>query len=176
MKTKIKLCQGVPSAVICLRRDFCPADKLWISICHCERKTGDPAGYCVPAGSPFLTNFQVPPKMSKYTSVKNREFDEIVVFSAGFENSSVRGARFAFEITLLQAIMLTLMLVCAFPPRVHSIPWGPLNKNSKRRELSVFNRVDGFLSGNPKYRYKACEKCRGDAAQKDNSDLANSVT
>ena len=46
----------------------------------------------------------------------------------------------------------------------------------KRRELSVFNRVDRFLSGNPKYRYKACEKCRGDAAQKDNSDLANSVT
>ena len=49
-------------------------------------------------------------------------------------------------------------------------------KTPKRRKLSVFNRVDGFLSGNPKYRYKACEKCRGDAAQKDNSDLANSVT
>ena len=49
-------------------------------------------------------------------------------------------------------------------------------KTPKRRELSVFNRVDRFLSGYPKYRYKACEKCRGDAAQKDNSDLANSVT
>ena len=49
-------------------------------------------------------------------------------------------------------------------------------KTPKRRKLSVFNRVDRFLSGNPKYRYKACEKCRGDAAQKDNSDLANSVT
>ena len=49
-------------------------------------------------------------------------------------------------------------------------------KTPKRRKLSVFNRVDRFLSGNPKYRYKACKKCRGDAAQKDNSDLANSVT
>ena len=49
-------------------------------------------------------------------------------------------------------------------------------KTPKRRKLSVFNRVDRFLSGNPKYRYKTCEKCRGDAAQKDNSDLANTVT
>ena len=31
----------------------------------------------------------------------------------------------AFEITLSQAIMLTLLLVCAFSPRVHSIPRGP---------------------------------------------------
>ena len=36
-----------------------------------------------------------------------------------------RGANCAFEITLSQAIMLTLMLVCAFSPRVHSIPRGP---------------------------------------------------
>ena len=35
-------------------------------------------------------------------------------------------AHCAFEITLLQAIMLTLLLVCAFSPRVHSIPRGPL--------------------------------------------------
>ena len=69
-------------------------------------------------------------------------------------------------------------------PREHTVSRGvPVShelsgswKNSKRRKLSVFNRVDGFLSGYPKYRYKACEKCRGDAAQKDNSDLANSVT
>ena len=43
------------------------------------------------------------------------------------------GAHFAFEITLLQAIMLTLLLVCSFSPRVHSIPRGPL-----------FSRVFGF--------------------------------
>ena len=36
-----------------------------------------------------------------------------------------RGANCAFEITLSQAIMLTLVLVCAFSPRVHSIPQGP---------------------------------------------------
>ena len=34
-------------------------------------------------------------------------------------------AHCSFEITLLQAIMLTLLLVCAFSPRVHSIPRGP---------------------------------------------------
>ena len=122
-------------------------------------------------------------RQQKNLLIKNREFDEIVVFSAGSENSSVRVARFAFEITLSRTITLTLMLVCSFSPRVHSIPRGTFShefsgswKNSKKRELSVFNRVDGFLSGNPKYRYKACEKCRGDAAQKDNSDLANTVT
>ena len=36
------------------------------------------------------------------------------------------GAHCAFEITLLQTIMLTLLLVCAFSPRVQSIPRGPL--------------------------------------------------
>ena len=38
-----------------------------------------------------------------------------MVFSAGFENSSVRGAHCTFEITLSQAITLTLLLVCSFP-------------------------------------------------------------
>ena len=36
-----------------------------------------------------------------------------------------RGAHCAFEITLSWAITLTLLLVCAFSPRVHSIPRGP---------------------------------------------------
>ena len=51
---------------------------------------------------------------------------------------------FAFEITLSRAITLTLLLVCAFSPRVHSIPRGPINefsgsvKTPKRRELSPF--------------------------------------
>ena len=111
--------------VICLRRDICPADKLWISICHCERKTGDPTGTQYPVGSPCFHGFSTSAEKAQIPFIKNREFDEIVVFSAGFENSSVRGARFAFEITLLQAIMLTLMLVCSFSPRVHSIPRGP---------------------------------------------------
>ena len=38
-----------------------------------------------------------------------------------------RVARFAFEITLSLAITLTLLLVCSFSPRVHSIPRGPQN-------------------------------------------------
>ena len=34
-------------------------------------------------------------------------------------------AHFAFEIALSGATMLTLLLVCSFSPRVHSIPRGP---------------------------------------------------
>ena len=108
-------------------------------------------------------------------------------------------AHCAFEITLSQTITLTLLLVCSFSPRVHSIPRGPhfprifkfrrkganiqalktdnlmdfwgswqvltrartlayvteqgSAKTPKRRELSVFNRVDGFLSGDKLLRY-----------------------
>ena len=36
-----------------------------------------------------------------------------------------RVAHRTFEITLLQAIMLTLLLVCSFSPKVQSIFWGP---------------------------------------------------
>ena len=36
-----------------------------------------------------------------------------------------RVAHFAFEVTLSLAIMLALLLVCSFAPRVHSIPRGP---------------------------------------------------
>ena len=56
---------------------------------------------------------------------KSQNFDEIMVFSAGFENSSVRGAHRTLEITFSGTITLTLLLVCAFSPRVHSIPRGP---------------------------------------------------
>ena len=38
---------------------------------------------------------------------------------------SVHVAHCTFEITLLQAIMLTLLLVCSFSPKVQSIFWGP---------------------------------------------------
>ena len=37
----------------------------------------------------------------------------------------VRVAHFASEIALSGAIILTLLLVCSFSPRVHSIPRGP---------------------------------------------------
>ena len=42
------------------------------------------------------------------------------------EQPRPRVAHFAFEITLSQAITLTLLLVCSFSPRVQSIPRGPL--------------------------------------------------
>ena len=50
-----------------------------------------------------------------------------VTFLGKFLRGRVRVAHFVFKITLSQAITLTLMLVCAFSPRVHSIPRGPHN-------------------------------------------------
>ena len=54
-------------------------------------------------------------------------------------NGAAHGAHCAFEITLLQAIMLTLLFVCAFSPRVHSIPRGPLflKLTTKRHKVSA---------------------------------------
>ena len=53
-------------------------------------------------------------KRRKYTSIKNRECV----------------AHCAFEITLSRTITLTLLLVCSFSPRVHSIPAGaPFSTN-----------------------------------------------
>ena len=50
-----------------------------------------------------------------------------------------RVAHFAFEIVLSGAITLTLLLVCAFSPRVHSIPRGPLflKLTTKRHKVSA---------------------------------------
>ena len=47
-------------------------------------------------------------------------------------------AHFTFEIALSGAIMLTLLLVCAFSPRVHSIPRGPLPIKSQNFDEIVF--------------------------------------
>ena len=58
-------------------------------------------------------------------------------FFRGSENPRVRGAHCTFEITLLQAIMLTLLLVCAFSPKVQSIFWGPHNGQCLAMTLSA---------------------------------------
>ena len=122
-----------------LRRDVClwhVADKK----CYCEWKQGYPASTQYPAGTPitprndiecFARVIKVFPKIKApfwvllITRRKRREFDDFLGFFAGSENPSVRVAHFVFEITLSQAITLTLLLVCAFSPRVHSIPRGP---------------------------------------------------
>ena len=63
-------------------------------------------------------------KRRKYTSIKNRECV----------------AHCAFEITLSRTITLTLLLVCSFSPRVHSIPRGPLSLKSQNfDEIVVFS-------------------------------------
>ena len=60
----------------------------------------------------------------------------------------MRVAHFVFEITLLQAIMLTLLLVCSFSPRVHSIPRGPrilLHRNHSSVATKNPTKYVGFL-------------------------------
>ena len=54
-------------------------------------------------------------------------------------NGAAHGAHCTFEIALSLAAMLTLMLVCAFSPRVHSIPRGPLflKLTTKRHKVTV---------------------------------------
>ena len=47
-----------------------------------------------------------------------------VFFVVGLSRAA-HGAHCTFKIALSQSIMITLMLVCAFSPRVHSIPRGP---------------------------------------------------
>ena len=62
-------------------------------------------------------------------------------------------AHCTFEITLLQAIMITLLLVCSFSPKVQSIFWGPriclgalsLNKAMLRQILILRRFVRYFF-------------------------------
>ena len=64
-----------------------------------------------------------------------------------------RVAHCTFEITLLQAIMLTLLFVCSFSPKVQSIFWGPricdsalsLNKAMLRQILILRRFVRYFF-------------------------------
>jgi|GEM_PF-4752526 len=73
-----------------------------------------------------------------------------------------RVAHCTFEITLLQAIMLTLLLVCSFSPKVQSIFWGPricdsalsLNKAMLRQILIL-----RLVSQKPRLKWWFCGYC-----------------
>ena len=54
-----------------------------------------PHGYTVSRGVPIFHEFSSFAKKA-HIIIKNREFDEIVFFSAGFENPSVRVAQLRF--------------------------------------------------------------------------------
>ena len=116
-----------------------------------------PHKYTVSRGVPDYARTEIKkiltPKGENYIiySVKSQNFDEIVFFSAGSENSSVRVAHFVFEITLSVAITLTLLLVCSFSPRVHSIPRGPrfsrifgFRKNAEKAQIIAFYTRDMY--------------------------------
>ena len=94
-----------------------------------------------------------------FTRRKRREFDDFLGFFAGSENPSVRGALCTFEITLSQAITLTLLLVCAFSPRVHSNPAGSpltdfrvLQKRRKGANYRRFYRIQNNVRRSVKRR------------------------
>ena len=73
-----------------------------------------------------------------------------------------RVAHCTFEITLLQTIMLTLLLVCSFSPKVQSIFWGPricdiallLNKAMLRQILIL-----RLVSQKPRLKWWFCGYC-----------------
>ncbi len=67
-------------------------------------------------------------------------------------------AHFVFKITLLQAIMLTLLLVCSFSPKVQSIFWGPRYIDCARISLLTAKNpteTSGFFGGEREIRLTA---------------------
>ena len=68
-------------------------------------------------------------------------------------NGAAHGAHCTFEIALSLAAMLTLMLVCAFSPRVHSIPRGPtfLKLTTKRHNVSA--KIDTLHNARKRKRF-----------------------
>ncbi len=82
-----------------------------------------PHGYTVSRGVPkipkkseFLDSNSL--KTARNFSLKSQNFDGFLGFFVGSENPSVRVAHCTFEITLSGTITLTLLLVCAFSPKV----------------------------------------------------------
>ena len=64
--------------------------------------------------------------------------------------SRVHVAHFSFKIALSGAIMLTLLLVCSFSPRVHSIPRGPrilLRRITLPKQQKTRQNMSGFCGG-----------------------------
>ena len=86
----------------------------------------------------LLLAYSFSPKVRKYLlgspAPKKSEF---LMFNFP-KTARIASHNFAFEITLSQAITLTLLLVCAFSPRVHSIPRGPLPIKSQNFDEIVF--------------------------------------
>ena len=60
-----------------------------------------------------------------------------------------RVAHFAFEVTLSLAIMLALLLVCSFSPRVHSIPRGSPILKKRIKMMCCFCCMGQFMGENP---------------------------
>ena len=68
-------------------------------------------------------------------------------------NGAAHGAHCTFEITLLQAITLTLLFVCALSPRVHSIPRGPLFLKSTTKRHKVSAKINTLHNARKRKRF-----------------------
>ncbi len=87
-----------------------------------------------------------------------------IPYPHGYKVSRGVPVNFAFEITLSPAIMLALLLVCSFSPRVHSIPRGPHILKKRIRMMCCFCCMGQFMGKNPKTCFRrsavACKRLR----------------
>ena len=68
-------------------------------------------------------------------------------------NGAAHGAHCTFEIALSGATMLTLLFVCAFSPRVHSIPRGPLFLKLTTKRHKVSAKIDTLHNARKRKRF-----------------------
>ena len=68
-------------------------------------------------------------------------------------NGAAHGAHCTFEIALSGATMLTLLLVCALSPRVHSIPRGPLFLKLTTKRHKVSAKIDTLHNARKRKRF-----------------------
>ena len=68
-------------------------------------------------------------------------------------NGAAHGTHCTFEIALSGATMLTLLLVCASSPRVHSIPRGPLFLKSTTKRHNVSAKINTLHNARKRKRF-----------------------
>ena len=103
--------------------------------CHCERSVAiSRKGHDIKKQGSLPRDSHVASllRMTQKTfPIKRREFDEIVFFSAGSENPSVRVANLTFDPTNSFYSFVCLLLVCSFSPKVQKYLLGshfPINR------------------------------------------------
>ena len=124
VRNRVRFCQKLKKARIASQILLRPNKLISIVCLSFARLLLLPTGTQYPAGSPFIFG------------VLGR-----------FLRRRVRGALCTFEIALSGTITLTLLFVCAFSPRVHSIPRVPRIFARKDIKYFVRHKNEKFFSG-----------------------------